>query len=130
MKLLLDTHALLWWLNDSPRLNGKAHDLIGDPENVVYASIVSLWEIAVKARIGKLDADPALIARKAMDGGLELLGILLTHLTTLKSLPDHHRDPFDHLLIAQAIAEDATFVSNDRHAVRYGVRHIACTSSA
>ena len=125
MKLLLDTHVLLWWLADEPRLGRQARDLIGDPGNDILVSMVSLWEIAVKTRVGKLTADAVEIAEVIQRGGYVRLDIKPAHLAALSSLPMHHRDPFDHLLIAQAIAEDAAFVSDDRNAHRYPVRLIA-----
>ncbi len=129
MKLLLDTHVLLWGLTDDFRLGVNARHLIVDPANEVLVSVVSLWEIAVKIRVGKIDADVAEIAREAANASMALLGISLAHLAVLKQLPSHHRDPFDHLLIAQAIAEDATFVSDDRHVSRYSVRHMKCSAA-
>jgi PIN domain nuclease of toxin-antitoxin system len=127
LKLLLDTHALLWALSGDDRLGPKARHLIVDPGNQVLVSIVSLWEIAVKVRIAKLEGNVGEIAKAAADAGMDLLGISVAHLTTLRRLPAHHRDPFDHLLIAQAISEDATLISDDRHVSRYGVRHRACS---
>jgi PIN domain nuclease of toxin-antitoxin system len=130
LKLLLDTHALLWGLADDNRLGPRTRGLIVDRGNQVLVSIVSLWEIAVKIRIGKLEGNVSAIAKAAVDGGMELLGISVTHLTTLRRLPSHHRDPFDHLLIAQAISEDATFVSDDRHVSRYDVRRLSCSATS
>ena len=130
MKLLLDTHALLWWLADDEQLGPRARDLIGDPGNDVLASVASLWEIAVKVRAGKLDAGVAEIADAVQRDGFVLLGISTAHLLTLETLPMHHRDPFDHLLIAQAITEDAAFVSADRTASRYPVCVVSCSGLA
>ena len=125
MRLLLDTHVLLWWFDDDPRL-GRAVDLIIDPTNDVIVSIVSLWEIAVKLRIGKLRGDLPAIARAIDAQGYDRLDITVAHLEALAALPDHHRDPFDHLLIAQAQVEDLTFVTSDRFAAFYDVAVIAC----
>lgn len=129
MKLLLDTHALLWWLGDDGRLGRQARDLIADPSNDALVSTVSLWEISVKVRIGKLDADVAEIGDAVVRDGFRLLDIRLAHLCALGGLPRYpdHRDPFDHLLIAQALAEDAAFASEDRHVGRYPVRRVACS---
>ena len=128
MKILLDTHALLWWLNDDGALGTRARDFIAEPENDVLVSAVSLWEIAVKVRVGKLTADIADIAEAVVRDGFDYLDIRPSHLVALSRLPRHpdHRDPFDHLLVAQAITEDATFVSEDRHMARYSVRTIGC----
>lgn len=129
MKLLLDTHALLWWLTDDGQLRGQARDLVEDPGNDVLISMVSLWEIAVKTRVGKLEADIRQILDAVQHEGFTLLDIGMAHLVTLAELPMHHRDPFDHLLIAQAITEDATFISEDRNAVRYPVRMLTCSGT-
>ena len=128
MKFLLDTHALLWWLADDAQLGRQARELVADPGNDVLVSMVSLWEIAVKTRIGKLQADIKEITDAVQQEGFTLLDIGVAHLLTLAGLPMHHRDPFDHLLIAQAITEDATFISEDRNAARYPVRVVACSA--
>jgi PIN domain nuclease of toxin-antitoxin system len=131
VKLLLDTHALLWWLNDDEALGGQARDLIDDSGNEVLVSTVSLWEIVVKARIGKLQADIRAIAAGIAEGGISRLDLSVPHLLALDQLPFHpaHRDPFDHLLIAQAIAEDAVFLSEDRRVSLYPVKRFACSAS-
>lgn len=121
MKLLLDTHALLWWLALHPKLSGKTKGLIDDPENEVMVSIVSFWEIALKVRIGKLKADIGAILGIVDEQRFTRLAIQDVHLQTLLRLPLHHGDPFDHLLIAQAIAEGARFVTGDRIAASYPV---------
>ncbi len=125
MRLLLDTHALLWWLSGDPRLGPAAAALVADPLNEVLVSAASLWEITVKARIGKLDADVTEIATATRDQGFRLLDIAIPHLAALQALPSHHRDPFDHLLIATALAEGAAFLTADGQAAAYPVRVIA-----
>ncbi|MBV8911775.1 MAG: type II toxin-antitoxin system VapC family toxin [Acetobacteraceae bacterium] len=130
MKLLLDTHVLLWWLSDDARLGLQVRELIADPANDVLVSTGSLWEIVVKMRIGKLDADIAEICRAVQAGGFTLTNIGVVHLQTLAELPTHHRDPFDHLLIAQAISEDAALVSADETLGRYPVRLLTCADQA
>ena len=127
MKLLLDTHALLWWLADEKQFGQRARDLVEDPANDVLVSMVSLWEIVVKVRVGKLRADVGKIADSVQKEGFILLDVAVTHLRTLAELPMHHRDPFDHLLIAQAITEDAGFVTEDRNATRYPARIVTCS---
>ncbi len=129
MRLLLDTPTLLWWLADDDRLGPRVRALIEDPGNDVLVSVASLWETVVKARVGKLEADIGEIVDAVEREGFTLLGIGAKHLLTLAGLPAHHRDPFDHLLIAQAIAEDAAFVSEDRNAPGYPVRVVACSNS-
>jgi len=126
VRLLLDTHALLWSMSDDPQLGPTARELIIDPANDVLVSIVSLWEIVIKTKLGKLDASLAEVDDALDEQGFSRLGIALPHLETLTGLPLHHRDPFDHLLIAQAIAEGAVFVTNDRNAARYPVEVVRC----
>jgi PIN domain nuclease of toxin-antitoxin system len=127
LRLLLDTHALLWWLSGDARLGSDALNLIeSDPETLVHVSIVSLWEIAVKRRTGKLDADLTEILQTVLETDIVLIGIEPRHLETLLTLPVHHRDPFDHLLMAQAIIDDMVFLSDDRHVPSYKVAFRTC----
>jgi PIN domain nuclease of toxin-antitoxin system len=123
-RLLLDTHALLWWLGDDPRLGSEARDRIAADETLV--SVVSLWEIVIKVRIGKLEVDFARLTDLLDSSGMSRLPILDHHLTELVALPTRHRDPFDHLLIAQAIAERAMFVTADQRAALYPVERLDC----
>lgn len=125
MRLLLDTHVLLWSLHRPERMSRQALELLSDARNEVIASAVSFWEIAVKKRAGKMEVDLSLVMTGAAAQGFIRLGIEERHLQTLVGLPFHHRDPFDHLLIAQAIAEDAAFVTGDRAAARYPVTVVA-----
>ena len=127
LRVLLDTQALLWWLGGDPRIEGKAQDLIADPANDILVSVVSLWEIVVKVRVGKLEADIRDIVAAINTQGFEALEIRPEHLDDLVRLPMHHRDPFDHLLIAQAIAEGLTLLSEDQHVSAYPVAHVTCT---
>jgi len=129
MRLLLDTHALLWFLSADARLGGATTALVTDPENDVFVSIASLWEITVKRRIGKIDADVGAVSDAIASSGLTLLDLKPGHLAALQRLPvfADHRDPFDHLLIAQGFAERLTFVSNDPHAPRYGIDLVRCS---
>lgn len=125
MKLLLDTHALLWVLGDPGRLKSETRRVLAEAGNAVFVSVVSLWEIVVKRRVGKLEADIASItAQMAPASKIQLLGITPRHLHTLDSLSfrEQHRDPFDHLIIAQAISEGMTLVTQDQHAALYPVR--------
>jgi PIN domain nuclease of toxin-antitoxin system len=129
VKVLLDTHALLWWLADDDQIGIQARDLIADPGNNILISVASLWEIVVKVRIGKLEADIEEISAAIKLNGFTLLTIDPAHLRTLAGLPMHHRDPFDHLLIAQAIAEEAIFLSEDQNTPKYSVQTIRCSST-
>ena len=127
MRLLLDTHALLWWQSNNQRLGPSARALIADPGNDILVSVVSLWEILIKVRVGKLTADVNAIERALIQDRFERLAITPAHLATLATLPTHHRDPFDHLLIAQAITGNAVFVSQDRTTPLYPVQCHSCT---
>lgn len=118
---------MLWWLNDDEKLGNHARSLIGDPENDVLVSSVSLWEITVKLRISKLDADIEEILAILPKQGFYRLDITDAHLIALAALPFHHRDPFDHLLMAQAVAEEAHFVSQDQNVPLYGIPFVTCS---
>jgi PIN domain nuclease of toxin-antitoxin system len=123
MRLLLDTHVLLWVLNGD-RLNDDVRRALSDPASVVFVSVVSLWEIVIKRRVGKLTADVAAIAAQmAPASKLQWLGVTQGHLLALDRLPVHpqHRDPFDHLIIAQALSEGMTLVTRDGNAALYPV---------
>jgi len=126
LKILLDTHVMLWWLADDKQLGIQARDLIADPGNDILLSVASLWEIAVKIRVGKLQADVAEVADAIARDGFTLLPISLASLRELMGLPMHHRDPFDHLLIAQAISEQAALLSEDQNIAKYPVQVLRC----
>src|SRR5436309_10451837 len=102
MKLLLDTHVFLWWLSDPKLLSLAASNAIGDPKNRILVSIVSLWEIAIKRVIGKLLA-PIDLQTDVTRAGFELLPMDVAHIVATETLPMHHRDPFDRMLVAQSI---------------------------
>lgn len=119
MKLLLDTHVLLWWLSDDPALVAEARDAIAKPDNLVYVSTVSVWEILVKRVLGKLDI-PDEWTESLVEESFRRLPITWEHALHLARLPELHRDPFDRLLIAQAIVEDLVIVTHDDAILRYG----------
>jgi PIN domain nuclease of toxin-antitoxin system len=125
MRVLLDTHALLWWLADEPALGEKARIQIAEPDNVILVSAASLWEIAIKQGLGKVEADIAEIEKAIAVQGMVRLGIDADHLLELVSLPPLHRDPFDRMLIAQARAEDIPLMTADAHIAGYSVDRIA-----
>jgi len=127
VKVLLDTHALLWWLSDSEKLGPAAREIIADPAHDILISVVSLWEISIKIRIGKLDADLNEITDAFPAEGFTLLQIIPEHLKVLMGLPMHHRDPFDHLLMAQALREQASFLSGDSQMDHYPIERISCS---
>jgi PIN domain nuclease of toxin-antitoxin system len=127
MRLLLDTHAFLWFIIGSSNLSGKARALIEDPANERLLSVASLWEIAIKTSLGKLILSAPfsdLIPTQLTLSGVELLNIKIDHLSILTTLPFHHRDPFDRLIAAQALVEKIPVVGFDSSFDRYGVtRH-------
>jgi PIN domain nuclease of toxin-antitoxin system len=124
VKLLLDTHAFLWWITDDDRLSERAGDLIADGANDVFFSAASAWEIAIKAGLGRIrlpgDAwtfTPDQLERNAF----QALPVHVTHAVAVIALPDLHRDPFDRMLVAQALTESLTIVSGDQDLSRYPV---------
>lgn len=116
MNLLLDTHIFLWFVNDDPRLSDRLKDLIEDESNYSYLSIASLWEMSIKYNLGKLTLAPSyedFIEKEIRESSVILLGIELEHLKINASLPFHHRDPFDRIIIAQSIAESFPIITVD-----------------
>ena len=126
MKLLLDTHAVLWWLADDARLGPESRTRIEDRDNEVLVSHVSLWEIAIKIGIGKLRLDIGEAVAAIRDRGIDELSLAPSHLVALAALERHHRDPFDHMLIAQAIVEGATLMTEDSRMREYPVTTMRC----
>jgi len=124
MNLLLDTHVLLWALYDSAKLTPAAKEAIASSSCVV--SIASLWELSIKHSLGKLDLKQSVveIADICAKNHIILLGIMPEHCRRTETLPFIHRDPFDRLLIAQALEEDLVLVSKDQYAPQYGVQTI------
>ncbi len=118
MRLLLDTHVLIWW-DEGARLLSKARRAILDADQV-YVSAVSGWEVAIKAGLGRLETRRT-VSQAAVESGFEELPIRLGHTEVLGGLPRHHRDPFDRMLVAQALAERLTLVTRDRVFGRYEV---------
>lgn len=112
MRLLLDTHILLWWLADEMRIPEKHREIIRDGKNQVLVSTASAWEVAIKQRLGKLRA-PADLKSQVKAARFELLNITIDHALAVGELPDHHSDPFDRMLIAQARIEGLTLVTED-----------------
>ena len=125
MRLLLDTNALLWALTNGPRI-APVRELLLDDGNDVFVSSVSWWEIAIKTRIGKLDASLPEIRAAAQDSGFLELPLLGIHAEMLAALPRYHNDPFDHMLVAQAMAEPMRLITGDSILPQYSplVMHI------
>lgn len=118
MKLLLDTHVLLWWLDDDARLGSAARAAIAEAEHVVV-SAASAWEIGIKQAIGRLTG-PRDLVEEISGNGFVALDISVRHALAAASLPLHHRDPFDRMLVAQAVLEGLTLVTRDQRLAAYG----------
>lgn len=128
MRLLLDTHAAVWSVSSSHRLPPRIIDLLADPGNEVFVSVVSLWEIALKGTTGTHDPMPFSSAEGASrftELGYTSLGLLPAHVFRVEHLEPHHRDPFDRLLIAQSLVEQLTIVSQDRSFPSYAAELIS-----
>ena len=124
-RLLLDTHAFLWWVDDAPQLGAAARKAIGDASNECYLSIASCWEMAIKSSLAKLRlAKPVerFISEQVAANSFSLLNIEVHHLAKVEKMPFHHRDPFDRLLIAQALTEKLTILTADGAFAEYGVK--------
>ena len=124
MKLLLDTHAFLWWDNEPSRLSPQVLALCQDPTTDLVLSVVSVWEIQIKSALGKLTLTTplhTLITAQHTTNGLQVLPVTLEHVLALDSVPAHHKDPFDRLLIAQARVEAIPVASADRVFALYPV---------
>jgi PIN domain nuclease of toxin-antitoxin system len=124
MRVILDTHTFIWQISDSARLSETARQAITNTENQLLISIASLWEIAIKVNLGKLTLSRSfmeLIPEQLIFAEIDQLPIRLEHLDLLISLPLHHRDPFDRLLIAQALTESLPIISRDPMFKQYGV---------
>ncbi len=119
MKFLLDTHILLWWLNDDAKLSESARNIISNADNVIYVSHVSLWEIQIKMMAGKLNADMENILQQLPENDFQQLPTHANHILALASLLPHHQDPFDRMLIAQAISEPLHLVTHDKNVSLY-----------
>ncbi len=125
MNLLLDTHTLLWFIAGNSSLSASARTLIEDAENDKFVSIVSIWETAIKISTGKMSLSSpfdTLFPRQLEINGFELLPVKVEHTSLVTTLPFHHRDPFDRLLIAQGIVEDFVIVTTDSEFSDYAIK--------
>ena len=129
MKLLLDTQAFLWFVLNDPRLSPTARTLLIDPDNELLFSPASYWEIAIKVSIGKYHVPGSFkdfMDRQIAHNQLSILPISVSHAATVTTLPFHHRDPFDRLLIAQAMVERMTVLTSDRIFEKYPIDVVWC----
>jgi PIN domain nuclease of toxin-antitoxin system len=121
MKFLLDTHLLLWAAGQPERLSKKARKLFADPENELLFSAASVWEIAIKRGLGRTDfrVEPRVLRRGLLDGGYVELAVTSVHALALETLPEHHKDPFDRMLVAQAMSEGIMLLTVDPMVAMY-----------
>ena len=124
MKLLLDTHILLWWLGNTPFLSKKASQLIADSTNIIFVSAASAWEFSIKKALGKLEG-PEDFENALLANNFQPLPITIPHALLAGQLPPHHDDPFDRLLVAQSKIEGLTLVTSDKKQMLYDVQTIA-----
>lgn len=127
MKLLLDTHAFLWWVAASPALGRRARSAIRNGRNECFVSVASGWEIAIKASLGTLKIEGALdrfLPEQLAANSFQPLPVDLKHCARVGVLPFHHRDPFDRLLVAQALEDDLAIVTADPVFAKYGVERV------
>jgi PIN domain nuclease of toxin-antitoxin system len=124
MNLLIDAHVLCWWIADQPELAGEARAAIADPDNIVGVSAATIWELAIKQAAGRLEFDGDF--REELEANrFDILPIRLDHALAAATLPPHHSDPFDRMLVAQAQIERLTIVTRDRRIPQYGVQVLA-----
>jgi len=124
MKVLLDTHTFLWWIIDSPRLSARAREVIRDSDNELFFSAASGWEIAIKAQLGRLQLPDNLeqfIVEQLALNAILVLPIQLRHALHVYTLPQHHRDPFDRMLVAQSQVENLSLLTADPQITQYEV---------
>lgn len=127
MRLLLDTHVMLWWLRDDARLGARTRHAIRDPSAIVMVSIASFWELSIKTRSGKITESGALLMDEVTEQGMQILHVQRHHLFSLERLEriPGHNDPFDHLILAQARAERAALLTADRQLLAYGAQDLS-----
>ena len=120
MRVLVDTHIVLWWLIDSRKLPEDAERIIKDKDNTIFVSAASIWEIAIKAALGQIEADPFAIEAAIEPSGFVALPITGKHAAHISKLPLHHGDPFDRLLVAQSLLETMRLLTGDQVLAQYG----------
>lgn len=127
MRALLDTHAFLWWITDDPKLSVHAREVIGDGENKLFLSAASGWEMAIKVRLGKLNLPDNLesfIPKQMALNAIDSFPVQMSHALHVYQLPDHHRDPFDRMLVSQAQLENLPILTADPQIAQYPVKII------
>ena len=127
MKLLLDTHTFLWWITDNPRMSPKARDVVEDAGNEIFFSAASGWEIAIKARLGRLhlpENPSSYLTKQLTMNAIQSLAITMSHSLYVFNLPDIHKDPFDRIIVAQAILENMPLLTKDCMLTEYGIQVI------
>ncbi len=122
MRLLLDTHVLIWWHEGNPRLQQRTRALIGGAEKV-YVSMVSAWEAAIKISQRKLQLRTDVSTQIDLNG-FETLWVNFDHIKKIESMPFYHHDPFDRMMVAQCLVDDLTMVTDDKLIMRYGVKNV------
>ncbi len=128
MRLLLDTQVFRWWVSDAARLSAKGRRAIADGGNECWLSIASVWEIAIKSSLGKLTIEQPIerfVPEQLAANGFQLLGLDVRHVARVATMPWHHRDPIDRLLVAQAAVEGLTLVTGDAALSAYGTATLA-----
>ena len=124
MRYLLDTHVLLWWIGDDPKLRAETRKTVTDPDHEIVVSAASIWEAAIKRAVGKLRFETPILLDTLRRGGLRVLPITAEHALAAGDLPRHHEDPFDRMLVAQAMAEGLTLITRDATLRAYQVATI------
>lgn len=120
MRILLDTHIFVWWLANDRKLPKAADPLILDPSNEIHVSAASVWEIAIKSGLGQIEVDPLLVVAAIPESGFKELSITAQHAIEVRALPQHHRDPFDRMLVAQSRVEPMHLLTHDKQLAAYG----------
>jgi len=127
MKLLLDTHTFLWWITDSPELSLRVRDVMRNPDNELFLSVASAWEIAIKVNLGRLhlpDRPDRFIPDQLTRNGIESFPIEMSHALHVSRLPAIHRDPFDRLIISQSVLEKMPIITRDADIAKYKVKTV------
>jgi PIN domain nuclease of toxin-antitoxin system len=123
MSYLLDTHTFIWWIEDNLNLSYQSKQIISNPNNLIFISAVNTWEITIKKSLGKLNV-PSNLEEIILQCGFDILPIAIKHTLFIENLDKHHDDPFDRLLISQAIIENLTIITRDEKIIKYKVPYI------